>query len=342
MQYRITSFIIAEAKKARTGKGSVSLLSGKSAPHYFSTSVPSQIILEEEKLEIAGREVALSVKSYEPDAVLAEFSFEVSDIWSEEILDIKNSIQPAAYRILEKWGRKQELSEEYSVYQVFDYGDNPDKIAGEHKDQISRLLKSEKMPLGEEEIDYTLSFKFKYGASDLIFLDWDGAFVFDCREDSAEIIELLELVNYQLLKYRLLDLSLDEKIKATSFLAQDKKLRKWSIFPNRQVSEELRGVIRARADSVLKFESLERDIKLVGDWYFARLYSLIAKKFRLDGWRSIVKEKLESLESIYEIASENLGMSRTQRLELIQILAFFVLQIGWFALIILEFVYFTR
>lgn len=341
MQYRITSFVIAEAKRTKPGKGSITLLSGKSAPHYFPVSVPSQIILEEEKVQVAGREVSISIKSYEPDAVLVEFSFEVPNIWSEEVLDIKNEIQPAACRILEKWGGKG-LSEEYSVYQVFDYGDNPDKVAGMHKDQISRLLKSERMPLGEEEIDYTLSFKFKYGASDLIFLDWDGAFVFDKREDSAEIIELLELVNYQLLKYRVLDLSLDEKIKATSVLAQDKKLKRWSIFPNREVSEELRGVIRARADSILKFESLERDIKLIGDWYFARLYGLIAKKFRLDGWRNIVKEKLESLESIYQIASENLGMSRTQRLEFIQIWAFFILQIGWFVLIILEFFYFTR
>ena len=55
-----------------------------------------------------------------------------------------------------------------------------------------------------------------------------------------------------------------------------------------------------------------------------------------------MQEKLESLEDIYTIVAENFSVSRHQFLELIQILLFFVLQAGWFALIILEFFYFTK
>ena len=72
------------------------------------------------------------------------------------------------------------------------------------------------------------------------------------------------------------------------------------------------------------------------------MFDLAAKKFRLAEWRDAVNEKLESLEDTYTIAAENLGMSRVQRLELIQIWGFFFLQIGWLVLIILEFIYFTR
>ncbi|MEK7548003.1 MAG: hypothetical protein AAB540_03855, partial [Patescibacteria group bacterium] len=95
-------------------------------------------------------------------------------------------------------------------------------------------------------------------------------------------------------------------------------------------------------ESISQFETLERDIKLIGEWYMGRVYELASKKFRLNDWRQAVKDKLESLEDIYTIAAENLGMSRIQALEYIQIMAFFVLQIGWFIIIILEFFYYSK
>ena len=85
-----------------------------------------------------------------------------------------------------------------------------------------------------------------------------------------------------------------------------------------------------------------RDIKLIGDWYSARLYDLVSKKFKLDEWRKGIQSKLESLEDVYNIVAENFSISRHQLMEIIQIILFFVLQAGWFALLILEFLYFTR
>ena len=95
-----------------------------------------------------------------------------------------------------------------------------------------------------------------------------------------------------------------------------------------EVSRELRGDLR--------------DIKLIGDWSSARLFELAASKFRLDAWRTSIRGKLESVEDIYSIIVENFSVSTKARAEWIQIIAFFVLQIGWFLLLILEFLYFTR
>jgi hypothetical protein len=108
------------------------------------------------------------------------------------------------------------------------------------------------------------------------------------------------------------------------------------------IDREFKELIKVRSYAVTRFDSIERDIKLIGDWYSARLYDLVTKKFYLNEWRNRLREKMDSLEDIYTIASENLGMSRLQSLELIQIGGFFILQIGWFILIILEFIYFTR
>ena len=170
-------------------------------------------------------------------------------------------------------------------------------------------------------------------------VDWDGVFFFDPDGEFEETVELLELANYQLLRYRISDYDLDERLKKASRLTQ-RGLGKW--FRTKEVAQAFQEVIKIRSESISQFESLERDIKLIGDWYSARLYDLLSKKFRLEEWRKKIQDKLDSLEDVYSIVSENLGVSRMQVLELIQIGAFFVLQIGWFALIILEFWYFTR
>ena len=145
----------------------------------------------------------------------------------------------------------------------------------------------------------------------------------------------MELANYQLLRYRVLDKLIDERLKKITKLVEPKK-RGFSLASTKALREEFREIIKVRTESVNQFEAVERDIKLIGDWYLARLYDLLTKKFRLESWRQAVKEKLDSLEDIYSVAAENLGFSLNQRLEILQIWGFFILQIGWFVLIILE------
>ena len=237
-----------------------------------------------------------------------------------------------------KRGAKEEPSEEYTLYQVSEYNGDPELFLRGNMQKIAGLLKSEKLELGDKEVEHTLSYQFKYAKDDLIILDWDGAFVFDPKGDFNEIIELCEIANYQLLRYRIIDEDLDSRLKKASKLSQA-ETGKW--FRSKKLAESFRELIKIRSQSISQFESMERDIKLIGDWYSARLFDLFSKKFRLEDWRQQIRSKMEALENIYSIVSENLGMSRMQVLEFIQIGAFFVLQIGWFILIILEFFYFT-
>ena len=103
------------------------------------------------------------------------------------------------------------------------------------------------------------------------------------------------------------------------------------------VTQSFKEVIRIRTQSIAQFEALDRDIKLIGDWYSARVYDLLSKKFKFDAWHTTIKEKLDSLEDIYSIASENLGMSKTKILEMIEITGFIILEIGWIPLLYFEF-----
>ncbi|MBI4991836.1 MAG: hypothetical protein HZB99_01325 [Candidatus Harrisonbacteria bacterium] len=343
MAHKITSFIIVEANRVKRGKELPPGPPAKSAPHYFEKSVPAQHILGQEKIKVDGVEIVLAAKTYHPDAILVEGTFEVENIFENDgLIELKDKVHEACYEFAKKNGGKDEPAEEYAVYQISGYKGDPELFLKGHAAKIAGLLKSEKLELDEKEVEHTLASQFKYAKDDLIIVDWDGAFVFDPEGEFEETIELFELANYQLLRYRILDEDLDERMRQMSKLIQaEDKRRKW-LWPSREVTQEFREVIRVRSQSVTQFEGLEREIKLIGDWYLARLYDLLSKKFRLEDWRERIKEKLDSLEDVYSIASENLGMSRMQRLELIQIWGFFILQIGWLVLIILEFFYFTR
>lgn len=340
--HKITSFIIAETSKAKRGKELPSLPPVKSAPHYLEKTVPNQFILGQEKVKINDQEITLAIKTYHPDALLVEASLEVADIFNHGIIEIKDQLLKACLDCAKKSGAKIDTSEGFSIYQVSGYTGDPEQFLEKYSPKIAGLLKSEKLELDEQEIKYTLSFSFKYAKDDLAIIDWDGAFVFDPKGDFGEIIELLQLANYQLLRYRALDEDLDERLRKAYKLIQPEHKKRWFEFGNKEVAQAFRGIIRIRSESISQFEALERDIKLIGEWYLGRVYELASKKFRLNDWRQTVKDKLESLEEVYTIASENFGMSRIQALEYIQILAFFVLQIGWFVLIILEFFYYTK
>ncbi len=337
--HKITSFVVAEINRAKKGKELPAPIPLKSSPHYLSKSMPPQLVIKKEKVRVENYDVELILKSYYSDALMIEGSIDVEDIFADGILELKDKLLDVCLEYGKKNGAKIDTSEEFTVHQVSGYEGDPELFLKKHANRIASLLKSEKLELDEKEIEYTLSFQFKYAKDDLIILDWDGAFLFDPRGDFEDSLDLLQLANFQLLRYRALDEDLDERLKKVYKLIHQPEENKslWARFKTREMSEAFKEVIRIRTQSIGQFESLDRDIKLIGDWYSARVYSLLSKKFKFDDWHNTIKEKLDSLEDIYTIASENLGMSKTKFLERIEVIGFIILQIGWIPLLYFEF-----
>lgn len=331
MQAKLISFVISETLRVKKAKEAVETPALKSAPHYFETTVPQQFIVAQEKVKIGDREGTMFLKTYPADVLIAEARFEVADIFLEEIIPFKEEVITQCRETLKKRGGRdvEKFSEEYSVFVVSGYQGEPEQFF-KYRERIASLLKSEKLPLDPLEIDYTLSSNIKYAKNDLVIVDWDGAIIFDPEEDFESTLELLELANLQLLRYRLLDKELDERLeyvaKIFQVIPEKRKLFFFrTILGGREVRSALRSVIKIRSTSLFDFQSLEREIKLIGDWYSARLYELTAKKFKLDEWRSQIKDKLDALEDIYSIASERFSWS-PERIELV---GWFVLLLGW-------------
>jgi hypothetical protein len=303
----------------------------KSAPIYSETAVPRQIIVGSETVTVDGRAIEFKLKAYPPDILLIQSVIEVDNVFQREMFALEEDIYKHAYRILEARGGNMQSSEEYSFFTVVNYDGEPEQFLV-YGPVIASLLKSEKLELDSKEVDHTLEAQIKYAKNDLSIIDWDGAFLFDPSGDVEEDIELLTLANLQLLRYRILDRQLDQRIsRMAKKVPKGKKL-----FYHKELEEDMRGIIRTRMLSISELQRIEREIKLIGDWYSARLYNLAAGKFRIDDWRKAIQSKLDSLEDIYSVVLENFTVSTKHRAEWIQIIAFFILQVGWFVLIALE------
>jgi len=256
---------------------------------------------------------------------------DIEDVYAESTLTLKEMLIDEAYEIAKQKGGKTHLSEEYSIVIVSDYSKPPEKIY--NRASMTAFLKSEKYTLDDQEIERTLSSQIKYSKDDLVIVDWDGAFIFEPSGEEGAIFELLRIANLQLLRYRVLDAQLDDRIKRISKYTQTSPT---TIFKRKEIKQALSATVGARAQSLAAFEALDRDIKLIGDWYSARLYDLASKKFKLEEWRNAIKEKLDTVEDIYTIVAQNFSTLRIHFLEFLQIIGFFILQAGWFVLIILE------
>src|SRR3989338_6610638 len=307
----------------------------KSSPSYPDV-IPKQMVVKAEKRKVNGRTVDFLVKFCPPGVVIVEASIDLENILGYHVFDIKRSLIIECRAILWEYHCNPYFDEEYSVYCVSDYNGDPENVIAERKDSIAGLLKTERMPLDEEEINTTLKFNIKYLKDDITIVDWDGAFVFDPRGDFASNIELFEIANLQLLKLRVLENELENRLEKAAQLLQRTTARKLPLLSSREVRHSLREIIQIRTESIMEFEATERNIKLIGDWYSARLYDLMTKKLHLEAWRTNINKTLDGLEDIYSMISENFSMSFSTTLEFIIAFGWLILLVGYFLLFFLE------
>jgi hypothetical protein len=305
----------------------------RSSPNYPDV-IPKEKVIRRFNRAVAGYDVQIVVKNYPPDVVMVEAAFDFADLESEPLLEVKGDILADGRSLLDQYRCNGEFDEEYAVYCISDYVGDPEVYLTLHGERIACLLKNERIPLDEDEIRATLQINLKYAKDDLTIVDWDGAFVFDPKGEFEENIELFEIANLQLLRSRMLDEELDGRLRKTVELLRRQPSR--LLFRSWEVRALLKEVIQIRTESILESEAIEHNIKLIGDWYSARLYNLISKRFHLDDWKANITQKLDVLEDIYTMASQVFSVSLTTTIELALYAGWVVLLIGWFTLLFME------
>jgi len=197
--------------------------------------------------------------------------------------------------------------EDFLVYHMeeFDGGLSINTLLEDGSREFASLLRAEKDELGQEEIRDALSTRTSYGADDCAVIDWNGALFFG--ENVDDVRAVLEFCNVEFLEMRFLDEQLDDQLEAAyAAMTEGKK-----------GDANLAKVARLQVDSALLYEAVENALKLLGDQYLARVYSLASAKFHLSEWNSSIRRKLDTLDSIYQKLSDGAAQRRSEILEII-------------------------
>jgi hypothetical protein len=212
------------------------------------------------------------------------------------------------------------LDEDYVVFAVTrtDPALDSEALVRLHGADIAQLVLGERQPLGPQERDETLRHRLSYLSDDLVVPAWNAAFVYDREPAIAAAIEILEFANSQLLEFRYHDERLESALKR---IYADLLHPRWSdrLVGRRHLraTRELHGLF---IDVNELTDHLENALKLVGDVYAARLFTLVATRLGLDHWKRNVQDKLSTLNDIYRFAVEQTRVSQGNILELVIVL----------------------
>ncbi|MCA9471507.1 MAG: hypothetical protein MRJ96_01205 [Nitrospirales bacterium] len=211
-----------------------------------------------------------------------------------------------------------EFMEDYSIFHV--EAAQPAVTAAEVlsnlSQNIAQILRCEREPLSDEEVQDATSCHIAFGKTDISFIDWNGAFIYG--EEMEDVCAVLEFANVELLERRYLDDQLDTALDQ-AYESLTKFQWKHFRWPG-SFHADLRGIGQLQVDSAILFERVTNALKLLGDQYLARVYRLTSRRFHLQEWDQGIHRKLETIESVYEKLADQTGNRRMEVLEWIIII----------------------
>jgi hypothetical protein len=211
--------------------------------------------------------------------------------------------------------RAELLSEDYLVFTVTEsLGITADDLITAHGSEIAQLLRGERQALSAPERDEVLRHRLSYFATDLIVPTWSAAFVYDSEAGAPAVLDIIEFANSQLLEFRFYDQLLDAELQRI-YPQLQQRAGLQSRFGRRltHAARQLHGLF-IEVNEVT--DKTENALKIAGDVYTARLFTLVAARLGLDYWKNNVRDKLKTLDGIYRFAVEQTAMARGELLEL--------------------------
>jgi hypothetical protein len=302
----------------------------KDAPYFQPVDI-DLVSLGDETVLVEGHAVSVIRHQYDEQVQMVEARFTLKNPFDTSALleraKIENALQskfiPVEYR-------QSGLFEEYTILLVDDVKQASDKWIDKNALEIARFIRSQRDTFDKNEISEILMSRMRYSATELTLVDWEGAVIIAPNAEYESDIVLLKIGNYQLLRYRMLDHSIEKLLD---------KINE-SFFENKRRPRATRGLIRQIAEHklevMLDFERTEQNLLLIGDWYTAKLYEAIQSEFYLKDWKESVRTKLDNLESIVQTIKDNLSVSWENLMDQIQLLLWMILLFGYLYLYFLD------
>jgi hypothetical protein len=207
----------------------------------------------------------------------------------------------------------------WEEYFVFQFPPGPamptEYLLAERAPWLAGLVRLEDAPLSAEEIAEAVRLYLRYGHHDLFVADWAAAVLVDQEHECGETLQAVEFANLQLLQYRNIDGRLDQDQARAQKMIHASLEARVPLWRSTEAPVRVVGELKVEASAL--FERTLNVLKLVGDQYLARLYRLLATRFHLREWERSISRKLEVIEGVYQVLSDQGVAFRTELLEII-------------------------
>ena len=170
-------------------------------------------------------------------------------------------------------------------------------------------------PLSGATVAKALEEHIIYSPNDLFVPHQAAAVLVD--QECEQTLEAIEFANVQLLKFRHVDYHLDDSLDSSQTFFRPSiwgRLPFWS-----SPARSLRALGELKVETTKLFERTGADLNLMGDHYLAEVHRSVANRFHLHGWEEGIRRKLEMIEGIYVVLSDQTDTYRSEFMEVVVI-----------------------
>ena len=197
--------------------------------------------------------------------------------------------------------------------------ENPAEFKELYAPKIASLLRLETQTLSAYQRDEILSSATGYYGEDLIIIDSEAAFIYD--HEYFEALEFIEAAMIEHLELEYFDRVLDKRLRhhylhevlTVPLLAYIPLVSKWVELPSTRL-------MRMRVDILVITERLKNSVKISGDAYYSKLYSMLVNKLLFREWRESIDKKLAIFKDIYTVYQDRLDTIHEEMLTVVIII----------------------
>lgn len=159
---------------------------------------------------------------------------------------------------------------------------------------------------------------FSYGVNDLVVVDWNAAFVYE-PSGSEDIPDILEIANAQLLELRYYDEMLDRSLVGVNETLKRERRRLGSFFrsPYAGLARQVQVTLLEMSEFI---ERVENSLKIIGDFYLAKVFEAAVEQLRIPAWKASVTRKQQMLGDVYGWLKGEVDTARSLTLEVMVVL----------------------
>jgi hypothetical protein len=205
-------------------------------------------------------------------------------------------------------------------------------IKREYGDVIASLLRFEEETLSEHQKNEVLTGALSYYHTDLVIIDTHAALIRD--DEYEETLDLFEFANMQYLELHYFDRMLDKQLNLA--YEQDRKspgIKSYLPFIGAMVYDPVSELNKLKVDISVITDRLETSIKLSGEAYFSKIYTLLSERLDLANWKESISRKLDIIHDIVSMYEHKLEVIREDLLTCsIIVLIMLELLLGFFSI----------